>query len=112
MTALGGPLYLRGSKSTLDDAGIKSFMDVCSPFRAICYGLVGSWFDVSLAPQVFKNLAGRNDQMMAVYLPYCTRFVTDDWRQEERLRDIAVEAKLTCEVLLYEDFLASFSVAA
>jgi hypothetical protein len=55
-------------------------MDACPPFRAICYGLVGTWFDVSLAPQVFKKLAGRNDQMMAVYLPYCSRFVKQETR--------------------------------
>jgi hypothetical protein len=108
LTGLGGPLYLRGSTSTLDDAGIRLFMDVCSPFRATCYGLVGSWFDVSLAPQVFKHLAGRNDQMMAVYLPYCSRFVTADWRQGERLREIVIEANLECEVLSCSDFLTSF----
>jgi hypothetical protein len=72
---------------------------------------VGSWFDVSLAPQVFKRLAGRNDQMMAVYLPYCTRFVTADRKQETRLREIVGEAKLNCEVLSYRDFLASFEVS-
>ena len=43
--------------------------------------------------------------MMAVYLPYCSRFVSDDWRQEERLREIATETRLGCEVLFYADFL-------
>jgi predicted nucleic acid-binding protein len=112
LSGLGKPLYQRGSKTSLDDAGIKAFMDACPPFRAICYGLVGTWFDVSLAPQVFKKLAGRNDQMMAVYLPYCSRFVTADGKQETRLREIAVEASLDCEVLSCNDFLASLEVLA
>jgi hypothetical protein len=114
LLGIGAELYQRGAKmSTVpSEANIETFIKVCPPFEAICYGLLGSWFDVSLALQVFKELPGRNDQMMAVYLPYCSRFVTDDWRQEERLRDIAIEAKLTCEVLSYEDFVASFNVAA
>jgi hypothetical protein len=38
--------------------------------------------------------------------------VTADRKQETRLREIAVEAKLECEVLCYTDFLASFEVSA
>ena len=112
LLGVGAELYERGAKveRTPTYAEIEAFMKVCPPFRSICYGIVGTWFDVSLAPQVFKNLAGRNDQMMAVYLPYCSRFVTADWRQEKRLREIAVEAKLDCEVLSYAGFLASFDV--
>lgn len=114
LLGIGSELYLRGAKTDTipSDADLAAFMKVCPPFEAICYGMLGSWFDVSLAPNVFKELPGRNDQMMAVYLPYCTRFVTDDWRQEARLRDIAVEAKLPCQVLSYEDFFAGFNVVA
>jgi hypothetical protein len=112
LSGLGKPLYQRGSGTSLDDDQIKAFMDACPPFRAICYGLVGTWYDVSLATQVFKKLAGRNDQMMAVYLPYCSRFVTADGKQETRLREIGEEAKLECEVLSHTAFLASFNVLA
>jgi hypothetical protein len=110
LTGLGKPLYLRGSQIGINDAEMKAFMDTCPPFRAVCYGLVGSWFDISLAPQVFKKLAGRNDQMMTAYLPYCSRFVTADGKQETRLREIDREAMLNCEVLSYRDFLANFEV--
>lgn len=107
---IGKGLYAHVSGTTLTDNEIKAFLDACPPFRAVCYGLCGPWFDVSLAPQVFKKLAGRNDQMMSVYLPYCRRFVAQDKKQVERLRDIAIEAKVDCEVLSYEDFCASFDV--
>jgi hypothetical protein len=114
LLGIGVELYKRGAKrgakieKTPSDAEIEALMEICPPFQAICYGVLGSWFDISMAPQVFKRLAGRNDQMMAVYLPYCSRFVTADRKQETRLREIAVEAKLVdCEVLSYADFLTS-----
>lgn len=105
LSGLGKPLYRRGSKERLGDPKMRVFMEDCPPMRAICYGLIGSWYDVATAPQVFKKLAGRNDQMMAAYLPYCSRFVTADRKHETRLREIAVEAKVDCEVLSYADFL-------
>jgi hypothetical protein len=111
LAGLGGPLYFRGSGVALNNFDINAFIEGCPPFRATCYGLVGSWFDVALAPQVFKHLPGRNDQMMAIYMAYCSRFVTADWRQEERLRDIGTEAKLSCEVQSYSDFVASFDLS-
>jgi predicted nucleic acid-binding protein len=107
---IGRELYSRVSGTTPSDAAIEAFLDVCPPFRAVCYGLCGSWYDIALAPMVYRKLAGRNDQMMAAYLPYCSRFVTHDKKQLERLRDIAVEAKLDCEVLSYKNFCAGFQV--
>lgn len=109
---IGRELYHRASGKAPCDAAIATFLDVCPPFRAVCYGLFGSWYDVALAPVVYRKLAGRNDQMMSVYLPYCSRFVTQDRKQLERLRDIAAEAKLECEVLSCKDFSAGFEVVA
>jgi hypothetical protein len=50
--------------------------------------------------------------MMAAYLPYCGRFVTHDWPQEERLREISAEARIDCEVISYENFSVGFLVAS
>lgn len=107
---IGRGLYSHVSETVPTDFEIEAFLAVCPPFRAVCYGLCGSWYDVALAPTVYKKLAGRNDQMMAVYLPYCGRFVTQDKKQLERLRDIALEAKLSCEVLSYATFCSDFEV--
>jgi hypothetical protein len=109
---LGKPLYRRGSGKRLGGPKMRQFMEACPPFRAICYGEIGSWFDVALAPQVFKKRAGRNDHMMAVYLPYCSHFVTADRKQETRLREIAVEAKVDCEVLSYVNFVSTPKIVA
>jgi hypothetical protein len=59
-----------------------------------------------------KKLAGRDDQMMATYLPYCDQFVTEDKKQLERLREISGEAKLGCVVSSYSAFWACLLVGA
>jgi hypothetical protein len=107
---VGQGLYKHITQKDLTDAEIDAFLTACPPFRAACYGLLGSWYDVSLASAVFKKLAGRNDQMMSIYLPYCTRFVTRDKKQLERLSDVALEAQIACDVTYYDDFIAGFSV--
>jgi hypothetical protein len=50
--------------------------------------------------------AGRNDLFMAVYLPYCDVFVTDDVGQQNALRAIAQEVGLGVKILSYPDFRA------
>jgi hypothetical protein len=50
--------------------------------------------------------AGRNDLFMAVYLPYCNVFVTDDVGQQNALRAMAQEVGLGVKILNYPDFRA------
>jgi hypothetical protein len=107
---VGKGLYGRATGITLTDAEMEAFLDACPPFRAACYGFCGAWYDVAVAPAVFKRLAGRNDQMMSIYLPYCNRFVTRDKKQLERLRDVAVAPRVDCDVASYEAFCAGFEV--
>ncbi len=107
---IGRELYRYVAGSTPTEAEIKAFMEVCPPFRCACYGLVMAWYDGALRLQDGKPSAGRNDLMMAAYLPYCGCFVTDDWPQEMRLREIATEARVDCQVLSYEKFNSSFTV--
>jgi len=110
LLSVGKGLYKRACTVELSDTDIASFLNICPPFRAACYGLLGAWFDVCLAEKVYNRLAGRNDQMMSIYLPYCDRFVTRDRKQLDRLREISVEADLGREVTSYENFCASFGV--
>jgi hypothetical protein len=49
--------------------------------------------------------AGRSDLLMATYLPYCDRFVSDDKRQTSNLHEIAREAQINCEVTAFSEFL-------
>jgi len=110
--AIGQGLYEKVATIKLSDAEIKTFMDICPPFRASCYAVLGSWYDCSLKHPPPKKPAGRNDHMMAAYLPYCERFVTRDKKQTKRLQEVAVEAQITCDVRYYDEFLASFNVGA
>jgi hypothetical protein len=54
--------------------------------------------------------AGRNDLMMAVYLPYCDRFLTQDFAQHKDLTKIASAARLQSEVTFFEEFSRSFNL--
>ena len=70
-----------------------------------------AWYNFALKLQQPNepNPPGRNDLLMAVYLPYCGRFVAKDWPQERDLRLIAAEARIDCEVVSLDDFSARFS---
>jgi hypothetical protein len=70
------------------------------------------WYNGSLREHDGTPTAGRNDLMMATYLPYCSRFVTADWAQRKELCEIAAEAKIDCAVLSFEEFSRSFALAA
>jgi hypothetical protein len=48
--------------------------------------------------------------MTAVYLPYCGRFISDDWPHRKDLREIAIEAKLDCEILSSKEFDSSLAL--
>lgn len=108
---VGRELYRYVTGSTPTEAEIKTFMEMCPPFRAACYALVMAWYEGALKPPGEEASAGRNDLMMAVYPPYCGRFVSSDWAQEKNLREIAAEASLDCEVVSYQEFSSSFIVA-
>lgn len=108
---LGQGLYkVTGKEPT--EAEIRTFMDICPPFRAACYGLVMAWYKGSLRMRDGTPTSGRNDLLMATYLPYCDRFVTDDWPQRRELREIAAEARTECEILSFKEFELGFAVVA
>jgi hypothetical protein len=118
-TLPGGVLYGFGRKlyshivgQDISEEEIKAFMDVCPPFRAACYALVMPWYDHGFRIKLPGDLpaSGRNDLLMAAYLPYCGKFVTGDTPQEVSLRDIASAASIKCDVLSYEDFVVGLGV--
>ena len=108
----GQELYRYVAGRTPTEAEIRTFMDVCPPFRAGCYALVMAWYVGGLRPLSHESSAGRNDLMMAAYLPYCDRFLTNDWAQEKSLREIATEARIDCDIQSCENFNASFMIEA
>jgi hypothetical protein len=72
---------------------------------------VKAWFSYSLSPtHVSIPKAGRNDLMMAAYLPYGDIFLTNDYAQRLDLADIARVAQIPCDVTPFEQFSNSFNV--
>jgi hypothetical protein len=108
----GQALYERVAGSEPTETEIRAFIEICPPFRAACYGLVMAWHNGSLRIPDGTPTAGRNDLMMATYLPYCDRFVTADWAQGKELREISAESKIDCDVLSFREFDQSFAVTA
>jgi hypothetical protein len=108
----GQILYAHVTASSLSEKEIHVFMDLCPPFRAACYALVMGWHDGALKPNFpdENQPAGRNDLLMATYLPYCGRFVADESAQASALRDIAAAASVQCDVLPYERLAASLGL--
>jgi hypothetical protein len=110
-----------GSTSTLpaapalsnppDEVSLKAFVDACPPMRAFIYALELTLYDRTLrAPKSPAFKAGRNDQMMSVFLPYCEVFLTNDSGQLKSLHEVAGKAGLTVKVKSHDEFCASFIV--
>lgn len=96
-----------------NEATLKSLLDTCPPVRAYVYALELTLYDRSLRPlnaPAYK--AGRNDQLMAVFLPYCDLFLTNDGGQEKSLCEAASKAGIPVVVRSYNDFCARLIVKA
>ncbi|MGA7849087.1 MAG: hypothetical protein WCA13_08250 [Terriglobales bacterium] len=83
------------------------FVNSCPPFRALVYAYAMTAYDRGCTQRPSGEPiynAGRNDQLMSVYLPYCDIFITGDPAEERCLREIARAAKVATEVWSYTDF--------
>ncbi len=95
-----------------DDMTIRRFYDECDPFRAHMESFCAALYERCVRPDsIGPSLrTGRNDTFMAIYLPYCDQFVTDDMRQLQCYRQIISIAGLSTAVFSYEEFRSSFLV--
>jgi hypothetical protein len=92
---------------------LKRFDDFCPPFRAIVTATSLSFYDRCIRPESGPEFsAGRNDQMMSIYLPYADEFITAERKgmQEKCLREVAEAAKIPAVVRSYDDLCQSFLV--
>ena len=97
-------------KASISDESLEAFINMTPPFRSFLYSYELAWFDrcVRHRQATPKFAQGRNDMMMAVYLPYCDYFITGERYgvQERSLREVVRAAGLTTSVLSYESWLA------
>lgn len=94
-----------------DEATLEIFLDACPPVRALVYALELTLYDHGLRIEnrpAYK--AGRNDQMMAVFLPYCDQFLTNDRPQHKGLNEVAMTADIPVRVRLHDHFCSSHLV--
>jgi hypothetical protein len=94
--------------------GVSEFMEICPPFKALVYATLLPMYDLAIRDKHRgeRFQAGRADLMMAVYLPYCDEFVTDECHGEQArcLKKIAQVAGFATEVLSYDDFIKRLPV--
>jgi len=96
-----------------DETALRALVDACPPMRAMVYAL-----ELTLYDRSHRNLkalsykAGRNDQMMAAFLPYCEQFLTNDRSQYRCLSEVASAAGILVTVKLYDDFCESHIIPA
>jgi hypothetical protein len=94
-----------------DDDMLKRFDDCCPPFRAFVTAISLSFYDRCIRHESNPEFsAGRNDQMMSIYLPYADQFITAEEKgmQEKCLREVAASAKIPVLVRAYDDLCQSF----
>lgn len=109
-------LYNRAAVTPATDETIRLFAEACPPFRCVVYALLMAWYDRSMREYQGgeKFHAGRFDLFMAIYLPYCEQFLSDEARgeQERCLAEVARLAGVPTVVRSYDDFCAGLMVLA
>lgn len=86
-------------------AAVEHFLRSCPPFLAFLLGLCVAWYARSLKPSERPYMkAGALDTSMAVCLPYCHIFVTNDDGMQNCFTEIGRLAGLPVEVTSYNRF--------
>jgi hypothetical protein len=100
--------YDRAAGTKLSRYRAAEFVSVCDPFRAYLHAYHMGRYDLALRDQHHgeRFQSGRNDLHMAVYLPYCDEFVTDEKHGEQArcLREVVAETGLRTNILTFDEF--------
>jgi hypothetical protein len=100
--------YDKVASTNLSRYSAAEFVSVCDPFRAYLHAHHMGRYDLALRDQHRgeRFQSGRNDLHMAVYLPYCDEFVTDEEYGEHArcMREIVAETGLRTNILTFDEF--------
>lgn len=104
--SIAAGLVERATGNSPDESTVKEFIDRCVPFKALLVALCFAQYDRCIRGDGVESpgRAGRNDMYSAVYLPYCSVFVTNDEGQQKALGSVADLMGLDVDVLMYPDF--------
>ena len=99
-------LFEQGTGTRPSQAEVHDFTERCLPFKALLVALCFSQYDRCIRGerQPWLGKAGRLDIFSAMYLPYCTVFVTNDDGQWKALRTVAKMIGRQMDILLYSEF--------
>lgn len=106
-------IYERVAEHSIDETTIRRFDMECPPFHALMVALCAAHYDRNAKPKVgplaiVQSLrAGWVDTFMAVCLPYCNLFITNDHGQSACYREVASLSDLDVQVHSYEEFRSS-----
>ena len=107
----GEGFYERVAKRKPEESMIRRFVAECPPFQALLMAICVVQYDRSIRePDGKKPSSDRNDLLMAVYLPYCDEFVSDDRGQQTWLREVVSLCNLPTRVRWHREFRDSFSL--
>lgn len=106
-------LYARYAKNHTDETTIRRFVKQCDPFHALLVAFFAAAYDRCVRPQnvgpSFKSDSG--DTLMAVCLPYCHQFVTNDAGQLACYSEVVSLVGLGVTVRSYEEFRSTLCLA-
>jgi hypothetical protein len=91
---------------------MRRFIAECDPFRALMIAFFAAQYDLCHRKEgVGRSFrTGWNDTLMAICLPYCQQFVTNDDGQLACYREVASIAGLDVAIHSYKDFRSRFSL--
>jgi hypothetical protein len=104
--AFGHGVYVELSGNQPTDLEYQHFIQRCPPWRALFLGQDVGFYYWSLQGKLGGKgkPPGRNDLLMAAYLPYCDQFITNDPGQRFALCEVARTAEIPCQVLAFDEF--------
>jgi hypothetical protein len=99
---------LKNAENTFSLQDAMRFAQSSPPFKAHIYGIAISAYsrvhDPSLNSRQRASAAGRVDTFMAVYLPYCRYFVTNDSGQFDCHKKVASLTGNKTDIFMYREF--------
>lgn len=108
----GMGLYTRATKKSVTEEKVRTFVRECPPFRALLAALMVAEYERTIRQDEAPAFAGRNDLFMAVYLPYCDEFLSNNHLQQKALREVVSIAQLQTSIRWYKEFASRFCLSA
>lgn len=106
--SLAKTYYDRIADTNLSRYRVGEFVSICDPVRAYLHAYHMGRYDLALRDPHHggRFQSGRNDLHMAVYLPYCDEFVTDEKKGEHArcMKEVVSVTGLLTNIITFDEF--------